>query len=164
MEKVLNNIKKWFKSHKNLSIVLGVTIVIALVLIFSITTIVNIIMPDTRESVYGDRCKITEKYKVDSKKEDELKSFFKKYEFVTFNALDVKCNLIDIVITVPDKTSFNDVKNMSKELLKVFSANQLRTYDIELLVKSDNENSENYPQVGTHHKEIDGKSNDSFVW
>lgn len=164
MEKVLNNIKKWFKSHKNLSIVLGVTIVIALVLIFSITTIVNIIMPDTRESVYGDRCKITEKYKVDSKKEDELKSFFKKYEFVTFNALDVKCNLIDIVITVPDKTSFNDVKNMSKELLKVFSADQLRTYDIELLVKSDNENSENYPQVGTHHKEIDGKSNDSFVW
>lgn len=164
MEKVLNNIKKWFKSHKNLSIVLGVTIVIALVLIFSITTIVNIIMPDTRESVYGDRCKIAEKYKVDSKKEDELKSFFKKYEFVTFNALDVKCNLIDIVITVPDKTSFNDVKNMSKELLKVFSADQLRTYDIELLVKSDNENSENYPQVGTHHKEIDGKSNDSFVW
>ena len=164
MEKVLNNIKKWFKSHKNLSIVLGVTIVIALVLIFSITTIVNIIMPDTRESVYGDRCKITEKYKVDSKKEDELKSFFKKYEFVTFNALDIKCNLIDIVITVPDKTSFNDVKNMSKELLKVFSADQLRTYDIELLVKSDNENSENYPQVGTHHKEIDGKSNDSFVW
>ena len=53
---------------------------------------------------------------------------------------------------------------MSKELLKVFSADQLRTYDIELLVKSDNENSENYPQVGTHHKEIDGKSNDSFVW
>lgn len=164
MKKVLNNIKKWFKSHKKLSIILGVSLVIVIALIVSVSTIANIIMPDTRESVYGDRCSITEKYKVDSKKEDELKKFFKKYDFVTFNALDVKCNLIDIVITVPDKTSFNDVKDMSKELLKVFSADQLRTYDIELLVKSDNDKSENYPQVGTHHKEIDGKSNDSFVW
>ena len=70
MKKVLNNIKKWFKSHKKLSIILGVSLVIVIALIVSVSTIANIIMPDTRESVYGDRCATTEKYKVDSKKEE----------------------------------------------------------------------------------------------
>ena len=49
-------------------------------------------------------------------------------------------------------------------MLSVFDENELKYYDIEIMVRSTKEDSEAYPQVGTHHKEINGSTNDDFIW
>ena len=156
--------KKWIKNNKKKAIIIGVIVLaLALLIIFSYA-IISYLVPNTKASVYGDRCKVTSNYPVESDREDKINEFFKEYKEVKLKTFDVKCNLIDIVIEVDDKYSFSKVKDMSKKLLEVFSEDEIKYYDIQLMVKSNNEKSELYPKIGTHHKEIDGKVNDSFVW
>ena len=87
-----------------------------------------------------------------------------KYDKMTFKSIDVKCNLIDIIVEVDDSVNVSTIKTMSKELLKVFSTEETKFYDIQLLIKSNKKDSDTYPIIGTHHKEIDGSVNDHFVW
>ena len=78
--------------------------------------------------------------------------------------VDVKCNLIDLVVEVDDSVEVDKVKEMSDKILTVFSEEELKYYDVELLVDSAVEESEKYPMTGTKHKMINGESNEHFVW
>lgn len=77
---------------------------------------------------------------------------------------EVKCNLINVIIEVDDKTSFSKVKSMGKKLLSVFNEDELKYYDIQLMIKSNKEDSDDYPRIGSHHKEINGSTNEDFIW
>lgn len=156
--------KKWIKNNKKKTIIIGVVVLAIVLLVIFSFAIISYLVPNTKASVYGDRCKATSDYQVESDREDKIKDFLKDYKEIELKSFDVKCNLIDVVIEVDDKYSFSKVKDMSKKLLKVFSEDEYKHYDIQLMVKSNNEKSEVYPKIGTHHKEINGKVNDSFVW
>lgn len=157
--------KNWIKENKKKAIIIGVVILAVVLLVVFAFAIISYLVPNTKASVYGDRCKATSEYKVESDREDKIKEFLKDYNDMDLKSFDVKCNLIDIVIEVDDKVSLSKVKDMSKKLLKVFSEDEYKHYDIQLMVKSNaGDKSEVYPKIGTHHKEIDGKINDSFVW
>lgn len=156
--------KSWIKNNKKKAIIIGVVLLSVILLIIFSIGVISYLMPNTKESVYGDRCKVTADYPVESDREDKIKDFLKDYDKMEFSSMDVKCNLIDIIIEVDDKVSLSKVKSMSKKLIKVFSEDELKYYDIQLMVKSNNENSEVYPVIGTHHKEINGKENDEFIW
>jgi hypothetical protein len=156
--------KRWIKNNKKKAIIIGVVVLAVLLLVIFSFAIISYLVPNTKASVYGDRCKTTSNYQIESDREDKIKEFLKDYKEIEFKSFDVKCNLIDIVIEVKDKYSFSKVKDMSKKLLKVFTEDEYKHYDIQLMVKSDNDKSEVYPKIGTHHKEINGKVNDSFVW
>ena len=68
------------------------------------------------------------------------------------------------IIEVDDKINLTTVKDMSKKMLEVFGEDELKYYDIQLMVRSNNDKSEVYPQIATHHKEINGESNAKFIW
>jgi len=161
---VLIIMKKWIKNNKRKAIIIAVVLLAIILLVIFSYAIISYLMPNTKASVYCDRCKVTSNYPVESDREEKIKEFLKDYKGIELKTFDVKCNLIDIVVEVDDKYSFSKVKDMSKKLLKVFSDDENKYYDIQLMVKSNNEKSELYPKIGTHHKEIDGKVNDSFVW
>lgn len=160
----MDKFKSFLKRHKKKIIVLIIVLIILIAIGISMYKIIAFLMPDTKGSVYGNRCETTEKYPVAADREQKLKAFFEKREKMTFKSLDVKCNLIDVVVEVDDTVNVSTIKTMSKELLKEFSTEETKFYDIELIIKSNKKESDTYPIIGTHHKEIDGSINDYFVW
>lgn len=160
----MNKIKKFLKTHKKKCIALGVVLLVFVIIGIALYSVVSYLTPNTRESVYGDRCEVTENHPVDKERNSEVKKFFEGKEKAKFVKLEIKCNLIDIIMEVDDSESIANVKAIGKELLSVFSEDELKYYDLQLIVKSNAKKSETYPKIGTHHKEIDGISNDDFVW
>lgn len=161
----MNKFTKWLKNNKKKVITIGVVLLVIIVFVVFLWSIIAYLVPNTKESVYGDRCEVTEKNPIASDREEKIKEFLEKdYKKMKLISYDIKCNLVDIIIEVDDKTSFSDVKKMSNKLIEVFEENELKYYDIELMIKSNNEKSEDYPRIGTHHKEINGTINKKFVW
>lgn len=160
----MNKFKNWVKNNKKKAIILGIVIVALILMIVFTYGIISFLMPNTKGSVYGDRCEVTKNYPVPSEREVKLKEFMNKYKNMEFVSIEVKCNLIDVIIKVDDKVSLSKVKDMSKKMIQVFSEEELKYYDIQLLVNSNNKKSDVYPQIGTHHKEINGESNATFIW
>lgn len=158
MKKIIEGIK----NNKKRTIFISIVLVAVILFIVFLIAIINYLMPNKKASVYGDRCEITQDYPIKDERKNEITDFFKDYDDMKLLTIDVKCNLIDIVVEVGDKVKFKDVKTMGKKLLGKFDKEELQRYDIELMVKSSNE--KDYPQMGTHHKLIDGKMNDDFVW
>lgn len=161
----MNKFKKYIKNNKKKVIITAIILLAIIMLIVFSFGVIKYLMPDTKESVYGDRCKITEDYPVESDREDKINEFLQKdFKDMKLVKFEVKCNLIDLIVEVDDKLSFSKVKSMGKKLLTVFSEDELKHYDIQLMIRSNNEKSEDYPKIGTHHKEIDGKMNSDFIW
>ena len=160
----MNKIKKWFKNNKKKSIILSIVLLAVILLIVFTVGVISYLMPNSRKSVYGDRCEVTKEHPVEKDRKDKIKEFLKNYKGMELSSYEVKCNLIDFVIVVDDSASVSKVKKMSKELLKVFTKEELKYYDLELMVKASNEKNDAFPIAGTHHKEINGSSNDNFVW
>ena len=159
----MDKFKKWFKNNKTKGIVISIVAVAAVLMIIFTIGVIMFLMPNTRKSNYGDRCVVTSNNPVESDREAKLKEFIKDYKNMEVKSMEVKCNLIDVIVYVDDKVSISNVKKMGKKLLKVFSENELKYYDIQLIVKSNTANDA-YPVIGTHHKEINGSTNDNFVW
>ncbi len=160
----MDKVKNFFKKHKKKCIILGIVLVILIALIIFSYRIITYLIPNTKESVYGDRCETTVNHPIAEDRKDTIKEVVKKYDGYKFKTFEVKCNLVDIIVEVADTTNFSDVKKMGKEILAVFTDEEKKYYDLQLMVKSDKKESESYPQIGTHHKEIDGKTNEDFVW
>lgn len=159
----MDKIKKYIKTHKKKCTVIAIILVIVIIALVVSYLVIDYLMPNTRESVYGDRCDITENHPVASDRKGKIEEFLKDYDKMTLVDLDVKCNLIDVVIKVQDDETVANVKAMGKNLLKVFSEDEIKYYDIELLVGPEKENKD-LNMIGSHHKEIDGSSNEDFVW
>ncbi len=161
----MNKFKEYIKNNKKKVIITSIVIVSIILLFVFLFGVIKYLMPDTKESVYGDRCKVTQNYPVESDREDKINQFLEKdYKNIKLVKFEVKCNLIDLIVEVDDKLSFSKVKSMGKKLLTVFSEDELKYYDIQLMVRCSNDKSEDYPKIGTHHKEIDGKTNSDFIW
>ncbi len=160
----MNNLINLIKKNKKKSTIIGVGLVVLIIFIVILYCTISYLIPNSKKSVYGDRCDITAEHPVDSKRKSSIKKFLEDYKNYNLKEFEVKCNLIDIVIEVDDSTNFSNVKKMGKSLLSVFSKDEVKYYDIQLLIKSKKDNSEYYPQIGTHHKQINGSSNDDFVW
>ncbi len=162
----MNKIKDWFKKNKKKTIMLGLALISLILCIIFLVAVIKYLMPNTKKSVYGDRCAITADHPIADDREDTIKKFLdsKDYSTMKFVSFERKCNLIDVIVEVEDKTSFSKVKAMGKKLLSVFDKDEQKYYDIQLIIRSDNDESEDYPKIGTHHKEINGSINDDFIW
>lgn len=156
--------KKWFKDNKKKAIIIGIVVLALILFVIFLTAVIKYLVPNTGESVYGDRCKITENYPVEDNKKEKLEEFLKEYKNTELVDYEVKCNLIDVIIKVDDSVKLSTVKSMGKKLLKIFTDEELEHYDIQLMIESNKEDSSVYPVIGTHHKKIDGSMNKNFVW
>lgn len=162
----MKKIKNWFKNNKKKAIITGIVLLTLILCVVFLIAVIKYLMPDTKASVYGDRCEVTEDYPVADDRKDKIKSFLEKKDYanMSFISMEVKCNLIDIIVEVDDKASFSKVKSMGKKMLGEFSKEELEKYDIQLIIRSNNDESEDYPKIGTHHKKINGSMNDDFIW
>lgn len=148
MKKLTNFIKK----HKFISVIA------CLILIFLIFIVVLIINFKTG-SIYGDRCKDNNEFKISNKTINEAKDEIEKLDNVKNIDIYTKLCTVKIIIKIKDDVDINSLKQVATNTLKVFSEDELNYYDFALYVISDNKTSETYPiNVSRHKTEKD------FAW
>lgn len=160
MNKFLTLVKK----KRKIIMIVAVIVIILLCMIFTFYKIYKFLSPNYRNSVYGDRCELTESIIITDARKQAVKEAVEGHEGMTLSAINVKCNLIDMIVIVKDDTPVEKVKEMSKDIIAAFTAEELKYYDLELIVDSELERSEVYPIIGIKHKVIQGQSHDYFVW
>lgn len=160
----MDNIISKIKKHKKKIIIIVAVLIVVIVCFFAIYKVIAYLIPDRKNSVYGDRCEITESIEITKDRKNDVKKVVEEYEGMTLSTVDVKCNLIDIIVNVKDEVEVAKVKEMSKKIIAVFTEEELKYFDLALWVDSDNKESTKYPLIGTKHKVINGESKDSFVW
>ena len=154
----------FLKRNKKRIIIILILLIVFSIFVFATYKLYKYLTPDTKDSVYGDRCELTDGIDITAERENSVKEVVESYEGMKLSDVDVKCNLIDIIVVVKDATEVKTVKDMSNKLLTVFTEEELKYYDIQLWVDSNSKNSETYPIIGTRHKTNNGDLESKFVW
>ena len=79
-----------------------------------------------------------------------------KVSSVSYN---LEGRLANFIIMVEDDLTVSEAKNYADKVIEHFSEDLKSYYDIQILIDSNNNESENYPIVGYKHK-----TSDSLVW
>ena len=108
---------------------------------------------------YGNRLDNIEKYPISDEAINEIKTDISSYEKVTSVSYNLEGKLANFILTVDDSLEEETAKNYANKILENLSDDVKSYYDIQVLVDSDNEESEVYPIIGYKHK-----TTDMFVW
>ena len=160
----MNKFLSFIKKNKKKVIVTILLLIVFGVFVFAAYKLYEYLTPDTKDSVYGNRCELTEGVEISKERKDMIKETVESYEGMKLSNVDIKCNLIDIIVKVDDEITLDTVEEMSDKLLTVFSEEELKYYDLELWVDSNAKESEVYPVIGTRHKTGNGDATKKFVW
>lgn len=145
---------EFIKKNKILVSLLVIAIVFfaaIMIIIFSNLSIGN--------NEYGNRLDNIEKYPISDEVINEIKTDISSYEKVTSVSYDLEGKLANFILTVDDSLEEETAKNYANKILENLSDDVKSYYDIQVLVDSDNEESEIYPIIGYKHK-----TTDMFVW
>ncbi len=158
----MKNFQDFLKKHKKKLIISVIVLIVFIICLFAFKQILSYLNPNKKESVYGDRCELTESIMITDERKEKVKEAIESYENMKVSTIDIKCNLIDIVINVDNSVEEKTVKSMSDKVLEAFSKEELKYYEIELMVNWPDDPEK--AMMGTHHKMINGEMNDHFVW
>ena len=158
----MKNFQDFLKKHKKKLIISAIVLIVFIICLFAFKQILSYLNPNKKESVYGDRCELTESIMITDERKEKVKEAIESYENMKVSTIDIKCNLIDIVINVDNSVEEKTVKSMSDKVLEAFSKEELKYYEIELMVNCPDDPEK--AMMGTHHKMINGEMNDHFVW
>lgn len=145
---------EFIKKNKILVSLLVIAIVFfaaIMIIIFSNLSIGN--------NEYGNRLDNIEKYPISDEVINEIKTDISSYEKVTSVSYNLEGKLANFILTVDDSLEEETAKNYANKILENLSDDVKSYYDIQVLVDSDNKESEVYPIIGYKHK-----TTDMFVW
>lgn len=107
----------------------------------------------------SNRLENIEKYKLTKKEINSVND--KINELKNIDSIDVYTNnkIIKIFVELKEDVDFEDVEEVSNELLESFKEDNLKFYDVEIFIDSKNDDSKVYPKIGYKHK-----TNSEFTW
>lgn len=107
----------------------------------------------------SNRLENIEKYKLTKKEINSVND--KINELKNIDSIDVYTNnkIIKIFVELKEDVDFEDVEEVSNELLESFKEDNLKFYDVEIFIDSQNDDSKVYPKIGYKHK-----TNSEFTW
>ena len=108
-------------------------------------------MPNGDENKkYGNRLEDIEKagQLITKEQTDKIVSSVEKKSFVKNATTSVEGRIINVIILVKSGTSTNTAKALGDVVLDAISDKQKKLYDVQLLIKSENEKSTNFPIIG----------------
>ena len=147
---------EFIKRHKFKLILL---LVFLIVLVVAFLMLMNLLYPDSRKDVYGNRLAGIEEVKVSNKVITEIKDKITSNEFVDSVDYSLKGKLINFNIQVKADTDKNLAKQTVNSILETFDADIQSFYDIQVLIIEDKEESTNYPVFAYKHK-----ISKEFIW
>jgi len=124
-----------------------------IIIIFAIIVIVggylyNMLFANGRSGIYGNRLDGIEEVKITSKQYKEIKTKLKENESVIEVSTDLKGKIVNIIITIKDEVDKGTAKTIASSSLEIFDAEQLKYYDVQIFVKKDNEELNDFPIIG----------------
>lgn len=135
------------------------TIIILLIIIVLGIALIRFLVPNYGGDLYGNRLNGISSHKIDDKKVNELKDVVGKLEGVVSVDYLLEGKLINITIKVKDEVERDIAKGYADQSITYFSDDEKKYYDIQVLLSSENKQSEKYPIIGYKHK-----TSESLVW
>lgn len=137
--------KHWIK------ILIG--IIVLVIMILAILAVKELVFPDDKKSLYGNRLDGIEELAITPKRFTDLESKIKQNNSVTKVTHNINGRIINLMIDVKADTDLITAKAFGDEIMKAFSTEELAYYDLQLfLTCHEEENSELYPTIGYKHK------------
>ena len=137
---------KFIKKHKIEFIALLVMIIICVLGYFAVKPLLG-----NDSNKYGNRLDGIEEVKISDEQINKMISELEDKKDINSVKYDLQGRLIYIILEVS--------KGYANKILEYFDDSQKSYYDIQVIVKSDSEESEVYPIIGSKHK-----TSTSFVW
>ncbi|NLL44243.1 MAG: hypothetical protein GX247_01065 [Mollicutes bacterium] len=147
---------EFIKKHKFKLIGLFILVILML---FAFLGIKELIYPNNRISLYGNRLEGIEDVKISDKKLKESKEELLKNKNVEKVSTDIKGRIINYIIEVKPDTDLVTSKSLATKLLEFFSDKEKEYYDFQVFLVTNEEDNELYPMIGYKHKTSVG-----FVW
>lgn len=152
----------FLKKHKKKLIAIVVILIVFLICYIAIHQLLAYLNPNTKESVYGDRCDLTESVMITDARKNAVKEAVESYELMKLSTVHVECNLINIIVNVDNTVEESKIKEMADKVLAAFEKEELKYYDLQLMINWPDDPEK--AMMATHHKMINGEMNDHFVW
>ena len=137
---------------------------VLVIVIFAIVVILaayvyNVFFSSGRREAYGNRLDGIEAVEITDKQYDEIKDKLKEDENVVKVTTDLKGKIVNIIMTVKDEVTKDNAKKIAAVALTMFDEEQLEFYDVQIFVKKDNEELNDFPIIGYKQN---GK--DKLIW
>lgn len=135
------------------------TVIILLIIVILGIALIRFLLPNYNGDLYGNRLNGISSYEIEDKKVNEMKEAIGALDGVVSVSYDLEGRLINITIRVKDEVERDAAKGYADQSITYFSDEQKGYYDIQVLISSEDDNSEKYPIIGYKHK-----TSDSLVW
>ncbi len=147
---------KFIKKHKVGIISVIVIIIIGILTYFALKSMFII---GNDKGKYGNRLDGIENVQIENETVDKLIKEMEETKDINSVKYNLQGRLIYIIMEVSNDTAVEVSKGYANKLLAYFTDEQKEYYDIQVLIKSDSEESEVYPIIGAKHK-----TSTAFVW
>ena len=145
---------KFIKKHKIEFIALFTIIIICTLGYFAVKPLLG-----NDSNKYGNRLDGIENVKITDEQVKKLTSEMEENKDVKSIKYDLQGRLIYIILEVSNETAVDVSKGYANKILNYFDDEQKTYYDMQVIIKSDSEESEVYPIIGAKHK-----TSTSFIW
>ena len=108
----------------------------------------GLVMPKTGKPVYGNRLDGIEKVQVTDTETNDLIKELKEKKYVTTASTNVSGKIINVLVEFEKGTSKSKAKSLKDEVLKAFTDDQKKFYDIQLFITNENKDAKGYPIIG----------------
>lgn len=148
---------KFIKKNSTIFKILLVFIVLLIIGLLSYTAI-KYMLPDNKNK-YGNRLDGIEEVLIKDEQVSKLETELNDVKDIKSVKYNLQGRLIYVIIEVSNETAVEVSKGYANKVLSYFDDEQKEYYDIQVLIKSDSEESEVYPIIGAKHK-----TSKSFIW
>ena len=146
----------FIKRHKFKLILLFVFVVVFVV---ALIALMNLLYPDSRKNVYGNRLEGIEDVPIKTKILTEIKDKISASDFVLEVDDLLTGRLVKFTIYVKSDTNKEEAKKVVANITETFSQEIQEFYDIQVVIDEDKEDSTAYPIFAYKHK-----TSKDFIW
>lgn len=140
----MDKIKKILKDNRYTVIGILIFIVIAIIA----TVVYNLLFSSNGTPIYGNRLDDLEGIEITEETEDKIVNKLKENEIVSDATSNVKGKILNVIITVKEKTKLSDAKKLTKIITENITDEQKSSYDIQVFFDIEGTRVEGYPTIG----------------
>jgi len=135
---------KYIKNNKLTVFIIAIFVIVVIIGGY----LYNALFGQGRSGIYGNRLDGIDEVEISKKQYKEIESKLKENENVLKVSTDLKGKIVNIIITVKDEVTKEQAKEIAGTSLSNFDEEQLKFYDIQIFVKKENEELNDFPIIG----------------
>lgn len=139
---------KKLKKHK---IKLILLFVFFLLMVFAVIGIINLLYPNSKKNIYGNRLEGIENYNIDNNKLNSVNSVLNEKDEVIKVKSNLSGKIINFTITVSPETAVDSSKALTDIILENFDDEEKKYFDFQVFIINEDSEKELYPIIGYKH-------------